>query len=251
MTNQPNTTSVCQRPIFPKGLYGITPEWKDIEKLDDAIHAAAAGGMKVLQLRNKTADPSTRLVFTQRLLKTCNRLGVLFILNDDWRLVQQLGKVGPIGAHIGRDDGDSQVVREALGNAIVLGVSCYDDLDRAVAVTQAISDNALHSTDMATSIATLTGPTVDYVAFGAMFSSNTKPGAPPASLHVLTQARQHWQHHVNRPALVAIGGITVHNASTVVQAGADSLAVAGGLFLSPHIEQTARRFTEIIHQSLT
>ena len=248
MTSQPNTPNVRQRPIFPKGLYGITPEWQDIEKLDDAIHAAAAGGMKVVQLRNKTADPSTRLAFAQRLLKTCQSLGVLFILNDDWRLVQQLGKLGPIGAHIGRDDGDSQAVRNALGDTIVLGVSCYDDLDRAVASAQAISNKALNSTEMAPLIATTSGLTVDYVAFGAMFASNTKPGAPPASLNVLTQARQHFQHQVNRPALVAIGGITVHNASMVMQAGADSLAVAGGLFLSPHIEQTARQFTEIIQQ---
>lgn len=244
MTNRPNVPSVSQRPTFPRGLYGITPDWQDIEKLDDAIHAAAAGGMTVVQLRNKTADPSTRLAFTRRLLKTCHSLGVLFILNDDWRLVHQLGEVGPIGAHIGRDDGDSQSVRAALGDAIVLGVSCYDDLNRAVAATQAISTST--STAIATSI--VTGPTVDYVAFGAMFASNTKPGASPASLNILTQARQHWQHSVNRPALVAIGGITVNNASMVVQAGADSLAVAGGLFLSPHIEQTARQFTEIIHQ---
>lgn len=238
MTSPPNTPSDRQRPIFPKGLYGITPDWQDVEKLDDAIRAAAAGGMKVVQLRNKTANPSMRLAFTQRLFKTCHSLGVLFILNDDWRLVQQLREVWPIGAHIGRDDGDSQSVRKALGDAIVLGVSCYDDLDRAVAATQAISP----------STATLTGPTVDYVAFGAMFASNTKPGAPPASLNILTQARQRWQYIVNRPALVAIGGITVNNASMVIQAGADSLAVAGGLFLSPHIEQTARQFTEIIHQ---
>ncbi len=248
MTSQPNTPSVPQRPIFPKGLYGITPEWQDIEKLDDAIQAAAAGGMKVVQLRNKTANPSTRLAFAQRLLKTCHSLGVLFILNDDWRLVQQLVELGPIGAHIGRDDGDSQAVRKALGDPIVLGVSCYDDLDRAVAAAQPISNKALNSTDIEPLFLTITGPTVDYVAFGAMFASNTKPGAPPASLNVLTQARQHWQHHVNRPALVAIGGITVHNASMVMQAGADSLAVAGGLFLSPHIEQTARQFTEIIQQ---
>ncbi len=244
MTNRPNALSVSQRPTFPKGLYGITPDWQDIEKLDDAIHAAAAGGMTVVQLRNKTADPSTRLAFAQRLLKTCRSLGVLFILNDDWRLVQQLGEVGPIGVHIGRDDGDSQSVRAALGDAIVLGVSCYDDFDRAVAAAQAIST----ATSTETSAGTLTGPTVDYVAFGAMFASNTKPGAPPASLQVLTQARQHWPHDSKRPALVAIGGITVNNASLVIKAGAESLAVAGGLFLSPHIEQTARQFTEIIHQ---
>jgi thiamine-phosphate pyrophosphorylase len=248
MTSQPNTPFVRKRPFFPKGLYGITPEWQDIEKLDDAIHAAVAGGMKVVQLRNKTADPSTRLAFSQRLLKTCHSLGVLFILNDDWRLAQQLGELGPIGVHIGRDDGDSLAVRQALGETIVLGVSCYDDLDRAVVAAQTISNKAFNSSDIKPLISSITGPTVDYVAFGAMFASNTKPSAPPASLNVLTQARHHWQNQVNRPALVAIGGITVHNASMVIQAGADSLAVSGGLFLSPHIEQTARQFTEIIQQ---
>jgi len=244
MTTQPSSPPVRHRPAFPKGLYGITPEWQDIEKLDDALHAAAAGGMKVVQLRNKTAAPSTRLAFAQRLLETCQRLGVLFILNDDWRLVQQLGEQGPIGAHIGRDDGDSQVVRAALGDAIVLGVSCYDDLDRAIATTQAIPHNALNSA----LTGTLIGPTIDYVAFGAMFASNTKPSAPPAALNILTRAREHWQHQANRPAIVAIGGITVNNANMVIQAGADSLALAGGLFLSPNIEQTARQLTESIHE---
>jgi thiamine-phosphate pyrophosphorylase len=248
--NDISTTPV--RPNFPKGLYGITPDWHDIEKLDNAIYAAASGGMQVVQLRLKTVEPSTRLAFAQRLIQTCQRLGVLFILNDDWRMVQTLmgldatyqgltsqvnapgfNRQSLIGAHIGRDDGNSKSVRAALGYNVVLGVSCYDDLDRAIAATQPIEQM---------------GSTVDYVAFGAMFASQTKPGAPSAGLTTLTQARQHWQHQANRPAIVAIGGITLENVAQVVQAGADSIAVSGSLFSNANIEQTARKFSEKIHE---
>jgi thiamine-phosphate pyrophosphorylase len=240
-----------RRPAFPKGLYGITPDWQDIEKLDHAIQAAAAGGMQVVQMRNKTADFNTRLAFAQRLLKTCQRLGILFIVNDDWRLVQQLGEQGSLGAHIGRDDGNSQAVRAALGDTVVIGVSCYDDLARAVAATQSIPCQASNATTLKTSAGpsgnmTAVAPTVDYVAFGAMFASHTKPGAPPAALNILTQARQHWQHQPDRPAIVAIGGITLDNVAQVVRAGADSIAVSNSLFLSPNIEHTAQQFTDRI-----
>jgi thiamine-phosphate pyrophosphorylase len=265
------------RPKFPIGLYGITPDWHDIEKLDDAIHAAAAGGMQVVQLRLKTVEPGTRLAFAERLMQTCHRLGVLFILNDDWRMVQVLSNKEsdkesnkesdrenndqsndqsngpnlngqlPIGAHIGRDDGNSQIVRAALGHNVVLGVSCYDDLNRAIAATQPIPKQSVHSVGI-NAPTDLMSPTVDYVAFGAMFTSQTKPGAPAAALTTLTQARQHWQHLANRPAIVAIGGITLSNVAQVVRAGADSIAVSGSLFLSPTIEHTARQFSDCIHE---
>jgi thiamine-phosphate pyrophosphorylase len=256
MTTQTDTHSGIHRPLFPKGLYGITPDWQDVERLDDAIQAAASGGMKVVQLRNKTADFNTRLAFAQRLLKTCQRLGVLFIVNDDWRLVQQLGEQGYLGAHIGRDDGNSQMVRAALGDSVVLGVSCYDDLIRAVAATQAISSQTSNATRLDTSTGlsgqvTVMRPTIDYVAFGAMFASHTKPGAPPATLNILTQARQHWHHQHDRPAIVAIGGINLDNVAQVVRAGADSIAVSGGLFLSTHIENTARQLTDCIYEHST
>lgn len=220
------------RPKFPNGLYGITPDWHDAEKLSDAVCAAAAGGMRVVQLRSKTASPELRLKLAQRLMQTCHHLGVLLIINDDWQFTLQLNMQGLKGVHIGRDDGTSQTVRAQLGNGFVLGVSCYDDLNRAIAATAPVEPQHL-------------GPTVDYVAFGAMFASGTKPHAPPAALNILTQARHHWHGKDTRPALVAIGGITVDNAAMVIAAGADALAVAGGLFLSPHIEQTARRFTDL------
>ena len=103
---------------------------------------------------------------------------------------------------------------------MLIGVSCYADLARA---QQFLNED------------------VAYIAFGAMFASQTKPLAPPAPLEVVTAGRALCeQFPAPRPGVVAIGGITVQNAGQLVAAGVDSLAVVGGLFLAEDIEQTAR-----------
>ncbi len=204
---------------FVSGLYGVTPDWDDTERLEAAIRAAARGGMSAVQLRHKTASAKQRLNIASHCLRVCADLGLPLILNDDWRLAKA---IGADGVHLGRDDDDPGMVREALGDKAIIGVSCYGDNERACAMIQ-------HN--------------VDYVAFGAMFASGTKPQAPLAKLAVLTQARADLLALDPRPAVVAIGGITPDNAASVLAAGADSLAVVGGLFLADNIEQTARDFT--------
>lgn len=230
-------TTQSVRPPFTGGLYGITPDWHDKHRLEDAIRAAACGGMTIVQLRLKTASLDTQITLIHHLAPICLQMGVYLIVNDQWQILQSIGlnpSLGLSGVHIGRDDGLSQTVRQVIGESYLLGVSCYDDLDRAIHAYEPLSAQ----TDLAT---------VDYVAFGAMFSSTTKPHAPPAALSTLTRAREHWQHQKTRPVLVAIGGITPNNAKIVVDAGADSLAVSAGLFESPDIEQTARQLSQWFH----
>ena len=204
---------------FPSGLYGVTPQWQDPAQLESAVRAAAAGGMTALQLRHKTSDTSEREVLARHLLGVCQSLQIPLIINDDWRLARS---IGAHGVHLGKDDDDPAMVREALDANCLLGVSCYDDLSRARQML-----------DIG----------VDYVAFGAMFASGTKPQAPGAALQTLTEARSLIQTSAAQTAVVAIGGITVDNAASVLAAGADSLAVVGGLFLTPNIEATARGFS--------
>lgn len=203
---------------LPAGLYGITPEWSDPVRLVGAVKAAIRGGLRVLQLRHKTADEGLKRDLAEVLLPVCRAAGVPLIINDDWRLAQQ---VGADGVHLGRDDGNPMDVRAALGDNILLGVSCYADLDRAIAMAKA---------------------GVDYIAFGAMYASGTKPQAPPAPLSILKQAREALSSLDLMTAVVAIGGITPQNASAVYAAGADNVAVVGGLFLADDIEAAARRF---------
>ncbi len=228
-------TGTPARLRFPAGLYGVTPDWDDADRLENAIRQAAAGGMVALQLRLKTVDRQTRIKIAHRLRKVCSDLGVIYIINDDWRLALE---TDAHGVHLGRDDGDPCMVRAALGSQRLLGVSCYADLERARTL--------------------LTTP-VDYIAFGAMFASGTKPQAPPAPLTILSKARslcecdssEHpsasQQHSLPRAraAVVAIGGITPDNARHLITAGADSLAVVGALFNAQDIETVARQFSSL------
>ena len=204
--------------MFPAGLYGVTPGWRDARRLEQAIRSAVAGGMTALQLRAKDVSDSERRTLANHLLAVCQSLKVPLIINDDWQLALD---IGADGVHLGKDDADPALVRKQLAPSMLLGVSCYRDLERARQML-----------DIG----------VDYIAFGAMFSSGTKPHAPSAPLSVLTEARELVDGRSLRPAVVAIGGITVDNAASVIAAGADSVAVVGGLFLADDIEQTAREF---------
>jgi thiamine-phosphate pyrophosphorylase len=138
---------------------------------------------------------------------------VPLIVNDDVALAVAIDAEG---VHLGRDDGDLAAARRALGPKKLLGASCYRDI--------AIAEHALAAG-------------ADHVAFGSVFASPTKPGAARAPLELLTQAREKL-----RVPIVAIGGITVANARSVVEAGAHALAVISAVFDAPDVEAAARSF---------
>jgi len=217
---------------LPRGLYGITPDWDDTERLLAAAHAAARGGMRTLQWRRKTAlpadphstspiNPQARSEQARATVALCRDLGVCCLINDDWQLVLD---TDADGVHLGRDDGDIAQVRQRLGPDKLIGASCYNDLARARAALAAGAD---------------------YVAFGAIYTSPTKPQAVRAPLACLTEMRRLTDAlPAPRPAVVAIGGITPANAAPVVQAGADAIALIDGLFNVHDVETAARRCTE-------
>jgi thiamine-phosphate pyrophosphorylase len=205
---------------FPRGLYGVTPDWDDGLKLETAVKAAIKGGLKSLQLRHKTASPTLRRELALRLQPLCKEAGVVFIINDDWQLALD---IKADGVHLGKHDSPPALVRQQIGPDMLLGVSCYADPDRA---------KLLLKHDVA------------YIAFGAMFTSSTKPQAPTAPMSVLTEGSRLVSPIVpTRPGVVAIGGITSLQAKNLITAGADSLAVVGGLFHAPNIEEAARQFS--------
>ncbi len=212
---------------FPVGLYGVTPEWDDANKLEYAVRAAAKGGMRALQFRHKSTDRGLRTKLAKGLATLCHELDVTFFINDDWRMALELNADG---VHVGRHDDPPEVVRAAIGPSMLLGVSCYADPKLA---------QELLKYDVA------------YIAFGAMYSSQTKPLAPPAPLSVLTEGRALCQKFsTSRPAVVAIGGIGPQHAQTLANAGADSIAVIGSLFMAPDIEAAARALSKPFSSSL-
>src|SRR5690554_7027454 len=87
---------------FPRGLYGVSPEWDDTDRLLAALEAAAAGGMTAFQLRRKIATPDAVLEQARKVVRRCRELSVVSIINDDWRLA---ALVDADGVHLGRDDG--------------------------------------------------------------------------------------------------------------------------------------------------
>jgi thiamine-phosphate pyrophosphorylase len=200
------------------GLYAITPDATDsqalIQRVRAAMHGAAPQGWAALQYRNKLAGARQRASEARALADICAGFGVPLIINDDVELALA---VGADGAHLGGDDGDLPKARARLGTRL-LGASCYDRLDLA---RHAVSAGA------------------DYVAFGSVYPSRTKPGAVRASLELFGQARA-----LGVP-LVAIGGITLENAAQVVRAGANCVAVISAVFDAPDPAARARAFTEL------
>lgn len=207
---------------LPRGLYGITPQTTDFADLSQKIAKAAAGGMRILQWRQKELSSEAALTQANKIAQHCRDLDVVFIVNDDIELALA---TNADGVHLGKHDGDLAQARLRLGPGKIIGCSCYNELDRA---ESAMRQGA------------------DYVAFGAVFSSSVKPEAVRAPLDLFAQAqRLRASLTLDRVSLVAIGGITTTNAAQVVQAGADNLAVIGGLFDTPDIQNTAAYFAAL------
>lgn len=203
------------KPRKISGLYAITPDTADLTGLLARVDDSLRGGARVVQYRNKTPGVS-HLPMASALSTLCRRYGVPFIVNDDVELAL---KAGADGVHLGRDDGEVAAARQRLGADRLIGVSCYGDLQLALDAQQAGAD---------------------YVAFGSMFASSTKPHAPHAPLSLLTKAAA--QLHI---PIVAIGGITLQNAPQAIAAGADSIAVISSVFDVPDVQGSARKFSEL------
>lgn len=202
---------------FPRGLYGITPDWADTDRMLSAVEQAHAGGMSALQWRRKHGAPAERRAQLLALRALSIELGLLLIVNDDWHLAAD---IDADGVHMGRDDGSIIQARMAMGSEKIIGCSCYDQ--PALAARRLLED-------------------VDYIAFGAVYPSQVKPGAARATLDHIREGRRLAESSHPRPAVVAIGGITPDNAAPVIEAGADSIAVISALFEAPNIRLAASR----------
>ena len=170
-----------------------------------------------MQYRNKVANSDLRLQQATALLALCRTYQVPLIINDHLDLCAQ---IDADGLHLGGTDCDIGAARRLLGNDKIIGASCCNQL--------ALAEKAQ-------------AQGASYAAFGACFSSNTKPNALNAPLSLFAEAKQ----KISIP-LVAIGGITLENAASVKNAGADAIAVVNALFSSEDITKTSQQFIEIL-----
>jgi thiamine-phosphate pyrophosphorylase len=181
------------------------------------VEAALKGGCKFVQYRDKSNDAKKRLEDSTKLLTLCKQYNAYLIINDDVQLAYQ---IKANGVHLGQGDGDVKAARKLLGDNAIIGVTCHDSL---ILAEKAIADGA------------------SYTAFGRFFSSNTKPDAQPAPLSLLQEAREKFPH----TQIAAIGGITVENATNVLRAGANMIAVCHSLFAADDIEAQATLFSKL------
>ena len=197
---------------FPlRGLYAITQtKNKTADIIINEVIAAIKGGAVVVQFRDK--DSLDAIYLADQLVKVCHEYKVPLLINDDIELAI---KVGADGVHIGREDGAISEARDRLGADAIIGVSCYNFVEQAFDAQEQ-------------------GAT--YVAFGRFFPSSSKPLAAPAELDTLRKAK----FLLDIP-IVAIGGILPENGGPLLTAGADLLAVIGGLF-ETQPEQSARAY---------
>jgi thiamine-phosphate pyrophosphorylase len=195
-----------------RGLYAITPDIAELEPLLHKVEQALKAGVALLQYRNKAISKDKRLLQAKELAPLARGYGVPLIINDD---VEIAVAVGANGVHLGREDGDLAATRAKLPGRI-LGASCYNDLDKARAAVRAGAN---------------------YVAFGSVFPSPTKPQAVRAPLSLFAA-------NLGVP-LCAIGGITLDNAPALIAAGADLLAVITDLFDAPDIATRAAQYRKL------
>lgn len=195
------------------GLYLVTPDCDDTTVLCAQVEQALQGGVALVQYRHKTASESLRLEQASALLALCRRASVPLLINDHVALAMQLDADG---VHVGQHDSAITATRAVLGTSKIIGASCYNRFELAEKAQAAGAD---------------------YVAFGACYPSFTKPHAPKASAALFTQAKQSLSLPV-----VGIGGITLHNALPLIEAGADALAVITDIFQAADIAERCRQY---------
>jgi thiamine-phosphate pyrophosphorylase len=198
------------------GLYAVTPDTADTSWLLHAVGEAIAGGARVVQYRNKAQDRSLRREQAGGLRELCRSRGVPLIVNDDIDLVLDSRADG---VHLGKDDAPVHAARAMLGRGALIGVSCYNDLERALDAERAGAS---------------------YVAFGSFYPSAVKPDAIRAPIELLVRARS-----ALRLPIVAIGGVNAGNAMQLVAAGGHAVAVISGLFSADDPRTAAQTFGSV------
>ena len=204
-----------------RGLYAITDTpLLSGGKLLPYAEAALIGGARLLQYRDKSGDAVRRFDEAQALAELCLRHGATLIINDDLDLATRLG----VGLHLGQEDGSLAAARALLGRQAIIGATCHAQLPLA---EQAARDGA------------------SYVAFGRFFQSHTKPGAPAANHELLREARA----RIGLP-IVAIGGITLDTAPSLIAEGVQMIAVIHALFAADsaaEVERRAQAFSQLFN----
>lgn len=199
-----------------RGLYLVTPNWNDTERLLAATEAALLGGAALVQYRHKEADHALRLEQATALLALCRRYRRPLVVNDHLELCM---RIDADGVHVGGTDATPALARQVLGPGKIVGASCYGEL----ALARAAQDAG-----------------ASYAAFGGFYPSPVKKYDFVTPPPILDAART----QLALP-LVVIGGMTPENAAPLVARGADMVAAITAVYADPAPETAARRFVDL------
>ena len=202
------------------GLYAITPDQKNLSILSSQVESCIKGGAKLIQYRSKKLSKIVQKKQAKQIKIVCNSYNIPLIINDDIELCRNLDADG---VHLGENDDSLLKARKLLGPSKIIGISCYNSIDR---VKMAIDGGA------------------SYVALGACFPTKTKPNAPQVTIDLIKFVLKRF----NIP-LVAIGGIDTENVELLVKAGVKCVALINGLFQAKDVEKTARIYTNILKKN--
>lgn len=199
-----------------KGLYLVTPDWDETQKLLEVTEAGLRGGAMLVQYRHKTADAQLRKEQAAALQALCRNYGRPFIVNDFVDLCLELDADG---VHVGGTDAAVAQVRAAVGPDKIVGASCYGSMDLARDAWRAGAS---------------------YVAFGGFYPSRVKKYEVTTVPTIVAQAKE----EIALPNVV-IGGMTHENAAPLVAHGADMVAAISSVYMAEDPEAAARRFAAL------
>jgi thiamine-phosphate pyrophosphorylase len=199
-----------------KGLYIVTPDWDDTQKMLRVTEEAIRGGATLVQYRHKTASPELRREQAEPLLALCRRFGVPFIVND---FVDVCLALDADGVHVGGTDAPIAEVRAAVGPDKIVGASCYGDMELARKAHKAGAS---------------------YVAFGGFYPSRVKKYEVATTAEIVAQSKA----EIPLPVVV-IGGMTQENSAPLVAQGADMVAAISSVYTVPDPQAAAAEFVAL------
>ncbi len=183
----------------------------------DCAQELAAAGVRLLQYRDKTASTRDLLAISRELVSSLNSYGASLVVNDRPDIAVLAGAAG---LHVGQEDLEPEQARAVVGDEMWIGTSTHNlEQFRRAAATSA-----------------------DYIAVGPIFPTTSKANPDPVvGLELIRQVR-----NLTEKPIVAIGGITVERAASVIEAGADCVAVIRGIVCAAKPVERARRFLDAL-----
>lgn len=199
-------------------LYGIVDlGYVRPEEVESTTAALLCGGIRVLQLRAKGVDPATVEHLARRMQPLCREAGAVFVLND---YPDMAARIGADAVHVGQDAGPLAAVRNIVGPQMLIGRSTHSPEQALAAVAEG----------------------ADYIGFGPLFPTGTKPGRPSIGLQDISAV----QEKLGDFPMFCIGGINGTTLPSVLQAGARRVVIVSWLLQQPDPAAAARDIINLL-----